>query len=261
MMKRTILIFSLVGTLAIASTAYAQELKFEADLSGAAERPNPVVTEGVGEAKFETDGTSVAFELKWDDLSTPAVAGHIHCGGPEQSGSVGVTLLASRMGTEGEVHGTFTAPDSGNGCGWDDLADVLGAMTTGTAYVNVHTTQNPRGEIRGQVTSEQLKFEADLSGAAERPTPVVTDGVGEAKFETDGTSVAFELEWDDLSTPAFAAHIHCGGPEESGPVGVTLFAGAMDTEGEVEGTFTAPDPGNACGWEDLADVLEAMSTG
>ena len=156
-MRCAVILVALAGALATAGAASAQELKFEADLSGAAERPTPVVTDGVGEAKFETDGTSVAFELKWDDLSTPAVAGHIHCGGPEQAGSVGVTLLASRMGTEGEVHGTFTAPDapaSGNACGWDDLADVLAAMTAGTAYVNIHTTRNRGGEIRGQVTAD-----------------------------------------------------------------------------------------------------------
>jgi hypothetical protein len=153
MMKRTILVFSLVGTLAIAGAANAQEQKFEADLSGAAERPNPVATEGVGDVKFETDGTSVAFELKWDDLSTPAFAAHIHCGGTEQAGPVGVTLFAAPMGTEGEVKGAFTAPDAGNRCGWEDLADVLAAMSAGTAYVNVHTTRHGGGEIRGQVTA------------------------------------------------------------------------------------------------------------
>jgi hypothetical protein len=151
MTKRTILVFSLAGALAIAGAAYAQELKFEADLSGAAQRPTPVVTEGVGDVKFEADGTSVAFELKWDDLSTPAFVAHIHCGGPEAAGPVGVTLFAGTMGTEGEVNGTFTAPDDGNECGWDDLAEVLAAMTAGTAYVNLHTTQHPGGEIRGQL--------------------------------------------------------------------------------------------------------------
>jgi hypothetical protein len=34
----------------------------------------------------------------------------------------------------------------------EDLADVLGAMATGGAYVNVHSTQHRGGEIRGQVT-------------------------------------------------------------------------------------------------------------
>jgi hypothetical protein len=55
------------------------------------------------------------------------------------------------MGTEGEVQGTFTGPDSGNTCGWVDLADVLGAMATGNAYVNIHTSAHPGGEIRGQI--------------------------------------------------------------------------------------------------------------
>jgi Cu/Zn superoxide dismutase len=153
MMYATVILVALVAALAMAGAAYAQELKFEAELSGAAERPTPVVTEGVGEAKFESDGTSVEFELKWDDLTTPAFAAHIHCGGPEEAGPVGVTLFAAEMDTEGEVQGTFTTPDSGNACEWDDLADVLGAMATGDAYVNVHTTQHRGGEIRGQVAA------------------------------------------------------------------------------------------------------------
>jgi Cu/Zn superoxide dismutase len=153
MMKRMTILLALVASLATAGPAYAQEQKFEAELTGAAERPNPVDTEGVGDAKFESDGTSVEFELKWDDLSSPAFAAHIHCGGPEAAGAVGVTLFAGAMGTEGEVNGTFTAPDPGNACGWDDLADVLAAMTAGTAYVNVHTTQHRGGEIRGQVAA------------------------------------------------------------------------------------------------------------
>jgi hypothetical protein len=55
------------------------------------------------------------------------------------------------MDTEGEVERTFTTPDAGNGYGWQDLADVRGAMAAGDAYANGHTTQHPGGEIRGQV--------------------------------------------------------------------------------------------------------------
>ena len=29
----------------------------------------------------------------------------------------------------------------------------------------------------------------------------------------------------------------------------------------AQGTITAPDPGNACGWTDLAAVLAAMASG
>lgn len=152
-MKSFAIVTVLVTVLATASVAYADELKFEAELSGAEEVP-PVMTEGVGEAKFESDGTSVEFELKWDDLTAPAFAGHIHCGVRGMNGPVGVTLFAGAMDTEGEVQGAFAGPDPGNACGWDDLADVFGAMATGAAYVNVHTTQHPGGEIRGQVAAD-----------------------------------------------------------------------------------------------------------
>ena len=152
-MKRPIVVVAMViAALSLAGTAYANDLKFTAELTGAQERPTPVQTEGEGEAKFESDGTSVDFELTWKDLSSSAFAAHIHCGGPEEAGPVGVTLFAGAMGAEGEVQGSFTAPDPGNLCGWEDLADVLGAMATGGAYVNLHSTTHPGGEIRGQVT-------------------------------------------------------------------------------------------------------------
>jgi Cu/Zn superoxide dismutase len=155
MMKRMTILLALVASLATAGPAYAQEQKFEAELTGAAERPNPVDTEGVGDAKFESDGTSVEFELKWDDLTTPAFAAHIHCGGVDEAGPVGVTLFAGApRDTEGEVTGSFTGPDPGNACGWMTLDDVLAAMESGGAYVNVHTTMFRGGEVRGQVTAE-----------------------------------------------------------------------------------------------------------
>jgi hypothetical protein len=151
-MKFKASLVALAASLVMASAAYADELKFEAELSGAEEVPS-VMTEGVGEAKFESDGTSVDFELKWDDLTTPALFAHIHCGVRGMNGPVGVTLFPSQMGTEGEVESAFTGPDPGNACAWEDLADVLGAMATGGAYVNVHSMQHPGGEIRGQVAA------------------------------------------------------------------------------------------------------------
>ena len=37
------------------------------------------------------------------------------------------------------AQGTITAPDTGNLCGWADLAAVLAAMDSSATYVNVHT--------------------------------------------------------------------------------------------------------------------------
>ncbi|MGH8914341.1 MAG: CHRD domain-containing protein, partial [Acidimicrobiia bacterium] len=79
------------------------------------------------------------------------VAAHIHCAPAGSNGGIGVTLLSETKGDEGRVEGWFRAPDEGNACGWVTLGDVLAAMVSGNAYVNVHTTNFPAGEIRGQI--------------------------------------------------------------------------------------------------------------
>ena len=108
-------------------------------------------------------------------------------------------------------------------------------------------------------------FVATLSGDDEVPARD-THAVGVATFKlgADGTALAFKVNVANIQN-AVAAHIHCGAVGVNGPVGVTLFAGSPGTgrtDGTLaEGTITAPDPGNACGWTDLAAVLAAIASG
>jgi hypothetical protein len=108
-------------------------------------------------------------------------------------------------------------------------------------------------------------FVATLSGGEEVPARD-TQAVGVAKFKLreDGAALLFKVNVANIDN-VFAAHIHCGAVGVNGPVGVTLFMGAP-AGGAVngtlsEGTITAPDPGNGCGWTDLAAVLAAMQSG
>jgi Cu/Zn superoxide dismutase len=151
--KRLLAISVVVVTLAMASVAYAGIMKLEAALSGANEVP-PTTSEGVGTAKLAVHDARVIFKLRWDGLTGPARAAHIHCGATGVNGPVGVTLFAAPMGASGHVNGSFTGPDTGNGCGWTDLSDVVEAMASGGAYINIHTQQFPGGEIRGQITTD-----------------------------------------------------------------------------------------------------------
>jgi CHRD domain-containing protein len=108
-------------------------------------------------------------------------------------------------------------------------------------------------------------FVATLSGDQEVP-PRDTQAVGVATFKLrqDGTALAFKVNVANLDN-VVAAHIHCGAVGVNGPVGVTLFMGppaAGAFNGTLaEGTITAPDPGNGCGWADLAAVLAALGSG
>jgi hypothetical protein len=108
-------------------------------------------------------------------------------------------------------------------------------------------------------------FVAPLSGDQEVPardTPAT--GVAKFKLREDGTVLLFKLNVENIDN-AFAAHIHCGAVGVNGPVGVTLFMGSPASgafDGTLaEGTITAADPGNLCGWTDLASVLAAIHSG
>lgn len=108
-------------------------------------------------------------------------------------------------------------------------------------------------------------FTARLIGGEEVP-PRATDATGVAIFQLseDGTALSFTVSVADIKN-VFAAHIHCGAKRVNGPVGVTLFMGPVGggpISGTLaKGTITAPDPGNACGWADLAAVVAAMNSG
>ena len=108
-------------------------------------------------------------------------------------------------------------------------------------------------------------FAATLSGAREVPArDTQARGVATFKLRQDGAALAFKLNVANIDNP-FMAHIHCGAVGVNGPIGVTLFMGAP-AAGRVngtlaEGTITAPDPGNACGWTNLAAVLAALGSG
>jgi hypothetical protein len=89
-------------------------------------------------------------------------------------------------------------------------------------------------------------------------------GVATFKLRDDGTALQFKLNVANIDN-VFAAHIHCGAVGVNGPVGVTLFmgspAGGVVNGTLAQGTSTAPDASNACGWVDLAAVLAAMDSG
>ena len=119
--------------------------------------------------------------------------------------------------------------------------------------------------IVGLATASNQHFVATLSGDQEVPArDTQATGVAKFKLREDGTALLFKVNVANIEN-VFAAHIHCGAVGVNGPVGVTLFMGAPAGgrfDGALaEGTITAPDAGNACGWTDLASILAALASG
>jgi CHRD domain len=88
------------------------------------------------------DSAVITWRLTFSRLSGPPIAAHIHSGARGKPGPVIVPLCAPcRSG----AHGRKTVN-----------ATVLAALESGRTYVNLHTRQNPAGEIRGQLPALPL---------------------------------------------------------------------------------------------------------
>jgi aldose sugar dehydrogenase len=130
-----------------------------AKLSGANEVP-PVDSRATGQAIFRPgkDGHSLAFRLIVANIKDVTQA-HIHLGRPGVNGSVvawlypegpPAQLIPGRFGGV-LAEGTITAAELVGPLAGQPLSALLEAMRAGEAYVNVHTSRHPAGEIRGQI--------------------------------------------------------------------------------------------------------------
>jgi Cu/Zn superoxide dismutase len=160
MKKLLTLIVAIVTVTVLAGVAQGQPRKFDdadfkAELTGAAEVP-PVDTETSGEAKFIVAGDALDFELEVDDATDilGAAGAHIHCAPAGENGPV-VAFLAAAVpgGFDGTVELKATLTDANIvdlSCG-ADIAALVESFRDGDAYVNVHSSSNPAGEVRGQI--------------------------------------------------------------------------------------------------------------
>jgi hypothetical protein len=104
-------------------------------------------------------------------------------------------------------------------------------------------------------------FVGHLSGDQEVPA-FDTKAQGQAIFRVRDDSLSYKLIVAAIEN-IVAAHLHCAPAGVNGPVGVTLFLGSPVTVTGIlaQGPILAPDSGNACGWGDLDDVIDALATG
>ncbi len=128
---------------------------YTAELSGRDVVP-AVNTAATGSATFmvDTTGTRMNFVLSVSNI-TDVIASRVHVGKAGSNGP-GVLILypgptISGAFTGNVSGGTFTASVLFGQLTGKSIADFVALITSGQAYVNVGTTENPGGEIRGQI--------------------------------------------------------------------------------------------------------------
>lgn len=146
------------GTGAVAGRG--QNRNFRTHLSGENEVP-AVETTAQGQAKFQLNkaGGALRYKLVVANIENVLMA-HIHLGTRDENGPVVVWLYPEDGPPPEPIEGRFdgvlaedviTDSDLVGPLGEASLDDLIAAMKAGNAYVNVHTTTNPGGEIRGQI--------------------------------------------------------------------------------------------------------------
>ena len=202
-------------------------------LNGANEVPAVTTNAtGLGFFMLQKHEGKLSINVVVDGLSGPITGAHLHQG---------------VAGTNGGVVQDLTPMVSGNRInGTVDPSMYLAALKGDSLYINIHTTANAAGEIRGQLVMEPyLHFDAMLDEAQET-TPVTgaNDGIGEATLMLNRTfdTLWYRAQMNDLSGAITGAHFHKGEAGVSGGVVVGIPSGNINGNvimGMVTGTALA----------------------
>lgn len=138
------LVISVAGMQSCKKDKDEQEYNLSGTASGAQEVP-AVTTTGTGTLTGEYDGddNKLEYKIEWQNLSGTVTQAHIHGPAlPGVNGGVLIPLTIVTNGISGKLEGEVSLPDS-----------VENFLLQGKLYYNLHTTLNPSGEIRGQVSA------------------------------------------------------------------------------------------------------------
>jgi hypothetical protein len=177
MLSRRLCTVIIIAALAMAMTkvataAFAEEEeeekekhKFIAKLTGGEEVP-PKTTKATGTAEFilEHDGKTLSYKISVKGIHSVMMA-NVYNGTKGEKGPALATLFRSRTANPilGFVtenipingvlsEGTITSSNLQGPLKGKQVSELANIMKAGQAYADIRTKQNPKGEIRGQIS-------------------------------------------------------------------------------------------------------------
>ena len=177
-MCRSVLTGAILGAAVTAMSAtYANAQTFHTDFSGFFEvgalnnETGAIFSNGQATLKLKLDQKlqSLTYTLTYSNLSANVLQAHIHFGKVHVPGGI-FLFLCSNLGNgpagtpacpnaSGTVTGTLTPASvlavPGQHITAGDFSIVPAALESETAYGNIHTTNFPAGEIRGEIRKDR----------------------------------------------------------------------------------------------------------
>jgi len=137
------------------ATVFAQNNNFMANLTGQEEVP-PTNSNATGTVQLTSNGgDSVDYLVNVTNIKG-VTDGHLHLGEKGENGLIVFTLFRPDAPvdqvSENETisEDEFVGPLKGK-----SISDLTTALGNGSIYANIHTQENPNGEIRGQMMGSQ----------------------------------------------------------------------------------------------------------
>ena len=224
-MKRTLLSFMAVALLSVSNlSAQKEDRVVGASLSGDNIVPTPITSSGSGTVTgvLKNDWTEFHYVITIDGL-TPSVA-HFHNGPFDETGGVVKTLDFTGGMT---ISGVWSSSDGDQ----PFTTAMLDELLAGRIYVNIHTTENSGGEIRGNI-QVPVFFKVLLSGDKIVPTPITSSGVGTGVAILFGNDRELDFGLNVTGLTPINSHFHNASATETGGVvkNITLVDDAADGE-------------------------------
>ena len=209
-MKKLIFFVDLWLIVFLFSSAIFSQTHFTATLTGDQENP-AVTTSATGTGSFTLTDTGLEFSVTVEGLTFTAA--HFHNGAIGVDGGVVRPITDDFTGNTASGIWTSTDPDP-------LTPELIADLLAGNLYLNIHTTVNPGGELRGQVNlSAGTGFNSNLDGDQENP-PVITNAMGTSSLTLTDAGLEFSVTVEGLTFTA--AHFHNGAVGVNGGVVRTI---------------------------------------
>ena len=190
------------------------------ELNGDFQSPTPAVTSNTGVAYITVDKTTreIRGSVTTSAITNPG-AGHIHNGFAGTIGGIEVTL------TKDPDETVWYIPDS-----TILSAGQFDTLLAGGMYFNIHSGTFANGEVRGQITPENIKVTRDeLDGSQSVPAVTTTaTGIGYTTVNTDNGDITANVRTANIV--ATALHIHQAAAGNIGGLVIGLTQDGTDTD-------------------------------
>jgi len=197
-MKKELTSVWLAVFLGLAGTASGQV--FDIPLSPRQE-PGNITSDATGQCLGRLNGNE--FEVICRHTVQNVTAAHIHRAAP---------------GVNGPIIHPFTSAASPFSAVFQFSAADLTDLQAGNLYVNVHSTPNPGGEIRGQIGSPADAAASFPIEAGQEPGGVTSTRTGRCMVVLNPLGTAFTVACSHTVTDASAAHIHAAPTGTNGSI-------------------------------------------